>query len=308
MRISALAATLTAVPFLTLPAASLTHPGAAAQAQRQDHQYRESFTTTVIGAPEADTLLIRRNLREVRVRISGLPATIDRARAREILERRVVGQLVTVNVISGDAAAGTELAADVTTGEGRNLGQELLTWMAEPIRPSAPRRAEGDVPTAVEPAPRTSDAPRRGGYPESGLSRPFRLGIGGVGTLYDDEGNTLNPRDFGANIYVLKLDYSYFRPTRHEALLSLAYFNSDRGGGSGLYGITTEYRWRFGGRGAGYYALGGGLGLADGYSNFVATSGLGADFGGFFLEFRNHVFTEGGNYVGFPSFILGGRF
>lgn len=114
----------------------------------------------------------------------------------------------------------------------------------------------------------------RADQPESGLQHPYHVALGG----FSVSGG-------GGSGFAAKGDYSFFRPTRHEAVVSVWYMRTS---GSDLLAGTVEYRWRFGGHGAAYYALGIGAGRnTNGSSGGMLTDGFGYDLGQTSLELRS---------------------
>ena len=102
----------------------------------------------------------------------------------------------------------------------------------------------------------------------------------------------------------VRLDYTFYRLPRHEAVVSLLYadvtsvykpsffsgsfFGSGNMSGSvtrkGLWLGSAEYRWRFGSGNHAYIGLG--LGIGD---STVVTLPVGYDFGSLFVEARAYV-------------------
>lgn len=117
--------------------------------------------------------------------------------------------------------------------------------------------------------------------------------------------------------------YSFFRPTRHEATLTVQFaframsnLNEDqawavekriaRVAGHGAVLASAEYRWRFGPEGRAYYGTGVGAGVSKGKSFVLSTGSLG-------YEFNNKVFAEVRAYTDerqglFSSLMIGTKF
>jgi hypothetical protein len=138
-------------------------------------------------------------------------------------------------------------------------------------------------------------APAESDNPDKGLQHRFHIAIG-VSSLSNTDGNSSTASGFAA-----KVDWSYFRPTRHEAVATLWFVNAS---GSNTEALTTEYRWRFGGHGIGYYALGLGVATGNGLQSGVFTDGLGVELGRFTLEIRSLSSGSDAAYM----FMVGGRF
>ena len=120
-----------------------------------------------------------------------------------------------------------------------------------------------------------------------------------------------------------RLDYTFYRLPRHEAVASLLYadvtteykpsFAIGGGFGSGSISGSTrrrsmwlgsaEYRWRFGSGNRAY--IGVGLGVGD---TVVSTLPLGYDFGSLFVEARTYIGADD-NFASLSSTVgLGIRF
>ena len=161
------------------------------------------------------------------------------------------------------------------------------------------------------------------GVPESGFEKSrFRLSIGRSYSVYDNKGNSISLSDTGLTISQVKFDISYFRPTRHEALISLWYLRSEFEDtfdfGESSYRVkvkndstvvTTEYRWRFGGHGIAWFGIGAGYSqksLLKDSGSFVSTGTIGVDIGPIFLESRSLYFSE--DEGGLSNIFLGVKF
>lgn len=126
---------------------------------------------------------------------------------------------------------------------------------------------------------------------DSGLAHSFQIAVGGFSA------------DGGASGFSAKVAKSFFRPTRHEAVVSLWILN---GSGDTAYIGTAEYRWRFGGHGIAYYALGlGGGKNTNGTSGVVLTAGWGVEVNRVTLELRALSADDGSAA---SLFLLGYRF
>ena len=125
---------------------------------------------------------------------------------------------------------------------------------------------------------------------DAGLEHPWHIALGS----YIASG--------GGTGFAVKADRSFFRATRHEAVLSAWYLNTS---GTSVYLGTGEYRWRFGGHGKAYYALGLGYGTNSNHSSSaVATSGWGYEFGKFTAELRSFAASSDTAV----AFLLGTKF
>lgn len=130
--------------------------------------------------------------------------------------------------------------------------------------------------------------------PDKGLQHRFHIALG-IATISHSDGGS-DESGFAA-----KADWSYFRPTRHEAVVTLWFVNAS---GANTEAITTEYRWRFGGHGIAYYALGLGVATGNGLQSGVFTDGFGVELGRFSLEARSLASGSDAAYM----FMLGARF
>lgn len=135
---------------------------------------------------------------------------------------------------------------------------------------------------------------------DSGLEHPWHIALG----PYDDnlatnDGSTIR---IGSGT-AFKVDYTYFRPTRHEALASVWHGRFD---GGNWTGVTTEYRWRFGGHGIGHYGIGLGIVSGNDISGGTFTSVLGVDLGQFTLESRSLSIPKTSEIAN--MFLVGYRF
>ncbi len=158
---------------------------------------RETFSTTVIAVPTADTLTIRRNLVEVRVRIRGL--TVPNA-GGEQLRQRVEG-LVLNKIVRFDVhgqEVDTILVADVFTEGGGNLAQEVSALAVEPVRP-APVAPAAPAPapqvTKAPTSPTQAAAPAAGGASGSRGDLPFPLPDRGTTEFQIEADVTFDPFD-----------------------------------------------------------------------------------------------------------------
>jgi hypothetical protein len=146
--------------------------------------------------------------------------------------------------------------------------------------------------------------------PDSGLSKRYAISLG----FYDATTLDLFGPGYRSRGFAAKADYSFFRPTSHEAVVSVWYLRGDSDGSSMTYCVgSAEYRWRFGGHGAAYWATG--IGTASGSGGnpfrefpgtggFNLTTGLGLDLGSIRLETRQLM-----GYGAFTSlFLVGIRF
>ncbi len=149
--------------------------------------------------------------------------------------------------------------------------------------------------TLRTPASRICAAPADADNPDKGLQHRFHVAVG-ITSLSNTGGDSSTSSGLAA-----KIDWSYFRPTRHEAVATLWFVNAS---GSNAEALTTEYRWRFGGHGIAYYALGLGVATGSGLQSGVFTEGFGVDLGRFTLELRGL-----GSSTGVASmFLVGARF
>lgn len=142
---------------------------------------------------------------------------------------------------------------------------------------------------------------------QGGLARRFRLGIGKASNAYDTRGNSVGLAQFDVDIYLLKLDYSYFRPTRHEAMFSV--WRAQVEDSRGVTIASTEYRWRFGGRGEAYFGIGLGRSFPSGGGEgaTLSTGALGIHLGeAFYIESRSLYNPEFD--IGLSGLMLGFRF
>lgn len=158
------------------------------------------------------------------------------------------------------------------------------------------------VTTTTEPA---SSAPTHQPF-ESGLKHPFRISFGHY-TLQNDDAY-VNGAYSSADLsgFSAKLDYSFFRPTRHEAMISFTYFNKPHNAQRGAKEAHLEYRWRFAGFGRAYYGINAGAVFAGDNTYFATGSALGYHFGEtVFAEFRYQYISETGD--GIPQFMIGFR-
>lgn len=154
---------------------------------------------------------------------------------------------------------------------------------------------------------------------ESGLKHPIRLSVGGFKLGSQDTFRQAVYDYYGDHVgktsgFSAKLDYSFFRPTRHEAMFAFNYFKSPNSGGSDVGELLLEYRWRFADEGRAYYGIniGGGYDLNSGrgYSSqsyFLSGSAIGYEFGPrIFVEARYTYEPDTQDDIG--QLMLGVRF
>ncbi len=109
-------------------------------------------------------------------------------------------------------------------------------------------------------------AATRADQPDSGLEKRFSLSLG----LFDASTFDLLSSSSSSHGLAAKLDYSFFRPTRHEAVATIWYLSGRSGGSSeSLFAGTAEYRWRFGGHGIAYWSTGLGPGSGSSFADTV---------------------------------------
>ncbi|MCW3052061.1 MAG: hypothetical protein JWN14_1231 [Chthonomonadales bacterium] len=130
---------------------------------------------------------------------------------------------------------------------------------------------------------------------DKGLQHRFHIALGVASISHSDSGSSTESG------FAAKVDWSYFRPTRHEAVATLWFVNVS---GANTEALTTEYRWRFGGHGIAYYGLGLGVATGNGLNSVVFTDGLGVDLGRFTLEVRSLSSGSDSAYM----FMAGARF
>ncbi|MFM7321998.1 MAG: hypothetical protein ACKO5K_10810 [Armatimonadota bacterium] len=122
----------------------------------------------------------------------------------------------------------------------------------------------------------------------------------------------------------LAYSYSFFRPTRHEAVATLQLTSRGQSGWptetpttlfqnrlseairKPLALLSAEYRWRFGGFGKAYYGMGLGIGVGGVDAFGISSSSLGYEFTNkFFVELRSYTDSHDG-MIG--TFMLGTKF
>jgi len=277
--------------------------------------WAQPFTTQVISVPSGDTLVIRRNLVETRVRLYGVDAPdVGQPLFEEALrftESRALNRLLRFDVrgeagstltaeasfLEGGGSLGAALvraglarwdertaplAADLAAAEqeARRAGRGLWATTA-PVVPVAPV-----IPAPVAPA---AAALRLRDPGESGLAHPWRVSVGyyEYGCQNDFRQTLLDLSDVSTDGFAVKVDYSFFRPTRHEAMVSVFYLAKPFREANDAFGVGLEYRWRFAQRGAAYYGINVNGLFIDSESFFVTGSALGIEFGkGQFVELR----------------------
>lgn len=137
---------------------------------------------------------------------------------------------------------------------------------------------------------------------EKGLKYPIGLSIGSYGAA-NYYGNT-------ASGISAKADYIFFRPTRHEAMLSVNYFAASSNLSGGIADAALEYRFRFASAGRAYYGLNLGYGFTTGGGSSTGAVMTGTSLGYEFparisLEFRYTQDSQAS--VGFAQLMLGTR-
>jgi hypothetical protein len=134
--------------------------------------------------------------------------------------------------------------------------------------------------------------------PDSGLEKPYHVALG-----FYSASDTSTNSSTGDGL-AAKFDYSFFRPTRHEAVGTLWVGRANGGGSSTWWAGSAEYRWRFGGHGIAYYGVGAGYLSGNGMGSELFTAGLGVDLGQFTIESRSLLVR--GEAAG--AFMVGYRF
>lgn len=144
------------------------------------------------------------------------------------------------------------------------------------------------TPCFAQDAPR----PKHDSRPwEAGLEYPYRVSFGSYRISSQDSFDRfiLDRSGIDLSSTFIKIDYSVFRPTRHEAMLSLTHFEKvDLSFDKPDDMVSFEYRWRFFGKGAGYYGINIGTGVGDeAWGSGVLLSG--SSFG---FHFTSNLFAE----------------
>jgi hypothetical protein len=124
---------------------------------------------------------------------------------------------------------------------------------------------------------------------EAGLAHPFRISLGAytIGSNNAFRQALIDASGAENEGVIAKFDYSFFRPTRHEALFSYTHIFAPNGEGSDGDAVQAEYRWRFGRQGRAYYGLNAGVLFVGGDAYDIYGSALGTELGNrFFIELR----------------------
>jgi len=138
---------------------------------------------------------------------------------------------------------------------------------------------------------------------EKGLDHPFRISLGGyTASRANSNSDSGNPN---GTQFTARADLSFFRATRHEAMVSFQYFNS-----YDYYAAMLEYRFRFAGEGRAYVGFNAGIGFLSVSGIDVSVVGgsvIGYEFPGrIFTEFRYQRERDSSRH--FNSFLIGARF
>lgn len=147
--------------------------------------------------------------------------------------------------------------------------------------------------TIVKTTTTTTATPRTVSRWEKGTSLPLSLSLGGYSISSNNTRDQLfldsvDKKDKSGAWF--KGDLTFFRPTRHEAMLSYLHGNKPNRYSIDFSILSLEYRWRFGAEGRAYYGINAGSIIPQkGSSQYIGGSALGYHVThNVFVEFRGY--------------------